>query len=103
MSENARESKFYLWMFEQGRRDGVIEGRLNEARRLVLRQVTRRFGEPDGATLQAIQDIDQLETLVARVFEPRVRDWDNLLRSPDAAQFQAPVLMTSLWAQEGVQ
>ncbi len=75
-------SKIYPWSIEQGRLDGVIDGRLNEARRLVLRQGTKRFGEPDATTRAAIettQDIDQLETLAERIPQPGVHDWYDVL------------------------
>jgi hypothetical protein len=97
-------SKTYQWIFDQGRLEGVIEGRLNEARRLVLRQGTKRFGEPDATTraaIEATQDIDQLETLADRILQPGVRNWDDLLRTYYVPQRPAPALIPSLWSQEG--
>jgi hypothetical protein len=78
-------SKTYEWMFEQGRLDGVIEGRLNEARRLVLRQGTRRFGQPDAvvvASVESITVLDWLEALGERILDPSIKKWDDLLRDP---------------------
>src|SRR5581483_9213884 len=75
----------YQWIFEQGRLDGVIDGRLNEARRLVLRQGTRRFGEPDGvvvASVESIHVLDWLEALGERILDPSIKRWDDLLRDP---------------------
>jgi hypothetical protein len=85
MPVNFQESKTYLWMFEQGRLDGVIEGRLNEARRLVLRQGTKRFGAPDAvavASIEAIDVLDWLEALGERILDPSIQKWDDLLRDP---------------------
>jgi len=69
----------------EGRNEGLIEGRINEAQRLVLRQGTKRFGEPDAATvaaLQAIRDVERLETVGERILDPDVRDWNSLLGGP---------------------
>jgi hypothetical protein len=60
------------------------EGRVSEAQRLVLRQGTKRFGEPDSATVaavEAIKDIDSLETVHDRAVDPDIHDWDELLRT----------------------
>jgi len=62
--------------------DGRTEGRIAEARRLLLRQGTKRFGEPDAttvATLEAIQDLDRLEALGKRILDFDIQDWDGLL------------------------
>jgi hypothetical protein len=78
-------SKTYEWIFEQGRLDGVIDGRLNEARRLVLRQGTRRFGEPDAvvvASVESITVLDWLEALGERIIDRSIQRWDDLLRDP---------------------
>ena len=64
-------------------RSGVL--RLEEARRLLLRQGTKRFHEPDAeavAALEAIRDIDRLEAIGERILDPDVQDWDDLLRTP---------------------
>jgi hypothetical protein len=60
-------------------RDGRDEGRIEEARGLLLRQGSRRFGEPDAttvATIEGIRDIDRLEALCDRFVDPSVRDWN---------------------------
>ena len=52
-------------------RDGKAEGQIEEARRIVLRQGTRRFGTPDAtvlAGLEAIGDVDRFEDLIERLF-----------------------------------
>jgi hypothetical protein len=92
-----------LW---DGRREGAFEGRFDGTRRYLLRQGTKRFGEPDAATvaaLEAIPDIDQLEALAERILEPNVRGWDDLLRSPNGPGHGAPALIPKLWALEGVE
>ncbi len=61
----------------------VNDGRLAEARRMLLRQGTKRFRDPDAATvaaLEAIRDIDRLEALGERIIDPDVHDWQDLLR-----------------------
>jgi hypothetical protein len=68
-----------LW---EGRHEGVIEGRIDVARRFLLRQGTKRFGEPDAATpaaLEAIQDIYRLEALGVRILDHELLSWDGLL------------------------
>jgi predicted transposase YdaD len=63
-------------------RDGQVKGRTDEARRIVLRQGTKRFGEPEAAVLavlEDIRDIDRLEDLVERSFDANVHNWDGLL------------------------
>jgi hypothetical protein len=53
--------------------------------RLLVRQGTKRFGEPDTATLaaiKAIRDIERLEALGLRIVDPNVRDWNSLLSEP---------------------
>jgi hypothetical protein len=61
------------------------EGSLTEARRMLVRQGTKRFGPPDAATvaaIEAIRDVDRLESLGERILEPNLRGWDDLLRGP---------------------
>ena len=67
---------------EQGREEGRAEGLIAEARRLLLRQGTKRFGEPDAATVvavEAIRDIDRLEALFDRALDQTITGWDHLL------------------------
>ena len=59
---------------------GEIEGE----QKLLLRQGTKRFGEPDAATLaaiEAIQDIDRLEAIGERILDPNIQDWNDLLQT----------------------
>jgi Domain of unknown function (DUF4351) len=61
----------------------VREGREEEARRLLLRHGTRRFGTPDAAIMaavEAIHDVDRLESLTDRIFDATAVDWNDLLR-----------------------
>jgi predicted transposase YdaD len=66
----------------EGREEGRAEGRITEARRLLVRQGTKRFAKPHAEILTAIEaiaDIDRLETLFERITDPDVRDWQSLL------------------------
>jgi predicted transposase YdaD len=83
------ESTTYQAILREGRQEGVIEGRaqgrIAGEQRMLLRQGTKRFGEPDPATLaaiEAIQDIDRLEALAERMIDPDLQGWDDLLRLP---------------------
>jgi predicted transposase YdaD len=86
-----QESTTYQAILREGRNEGrnegltegLTEGRVREARRLLLRQGTKRLGEPDpaiAAALDAITDIDRLEILHDRAFDPDIHNWDELLR-----------------------
>ena len=62
----------------------INDGRREEARRIRIRQGTKLFREPDGATvaaLEAIKDIERLEVLGERILDPDIHDWDELLRT----------------------
>jgi hypothetical protein len=68
---------------QEGRREGLQEGRVTGERRFLLRQGTKKFGEPDAATvatIEAIQDVDRLEALGLRIIDVDVSGWDDLLR-----------------------
>jgi hypothetical protein len=57
-----------------------IMGRAEEARAILIRLGSKRFGEPDDDTearVAALSNIDRLEDLIDRVFE--VASWDGLL------------------------
>jgi predicted transposase YdaD len=63
-------------------RDGEIKGKTIEARQIVLRQGTRRFGPPEApavAALEGIHDIARLEGLIDRSYDAVIRDWNDLL------------------------
>jgi len=77
--QTMRESTTYQAILREGREEGRISGE----RRMLLRQGTKRFGEPDAtavAALEAIQDIDRLEALGERILDPDLHDWNDLLR-----------------------
>ena len=62
------------------------EGRVEEAKRFLLRLAKKRLGSPNAPTLdriQAINDAEQLEELGEKLL--RVSNWDELLPSPEAA------------------
>ena len=78
--QNMRESTTYQAILREGRQEGKVEGE----QELLLRQGTKRFGEPDATTiaaLEAIQDIDRLGALGERILDPNIQDWNDLLRT----------------------
>ena len=89
-----QESTTYQAILRKGREQGLEEarreqsvlgheeGRTEEAQRLLIRQSTKRSGKPDtaiSASIEAIRDVERLESLGERVVDPDVRDWDSLL------------------------
>jgi len=59
------------------------KGRAEEAKRILKRLGSRRFGKPDAlieAAIDAIADLDRLEQLSDRVLE--VTGWEELLAQP---------------------
>jgi len=79
-----RESSTYQFILDEGRAEGRAEGeargRSDEARRLILRQGTKRFGAPDAATeaaLAAVDTVERLEQLAERLLE--AESWAELL------------------------
>lgn len=80
------ESTTYQWIVQQGvakgRNEGRNEGRTEEAKKLLLRQGTRRFGVPSSvsvAALNEIADLNRLEQLADRIFD--ATSWDDLLKA----------------------
>jgi hypothetical protein len=70
-----RDSEAYLAILDEGRAD--------EARRLLLRQGRKRFGEPTtdlAGQLQAIADLERLERLSERLLD--AASWQDLLATP---------------------
>ena len=70
--------------WQEGRQEGRQEGKIEGEQKLLLRQGTKRFGEPDAATLaaiEAIQDIDRLEAIGERILDPNIQDWNDLLQT----------------------
>lgn len=64
----------------EGEARGRAEGALEEARRILIRHGTKKFGPPDqraDAQIVALDDLDRLHDLVDRVLD--VAAWDELL------------------------
>jgi hypothetical protein len=75
--QTMRESTTYQAILREGRAEGE--------QRLLLLLGIQRFGEPDDATviaIEAIRDIDRLEALAKRILDPDTQTWDELLRTP---------------------
>ena len=63
--------------------EGEAKGKAEEARTLLIRQGTKRFGPPTTqkiAELEAISDMARLEALTERLLD--VNNWDERLSSP---------------------
>jgi len=63
----------------------LIEGRLSEVQRVLLLQGEVRFGVPDEATrnaIEAIRDLERLESMSKRILDASIVDWDGLLDTP---------------------
>jgi len=77
------ESSVYQDIFAKGEAMGEAKGRAEEARLAILRLGWKRFGEPDEGvrtTIDAIDDIDHLNSLLDRILD--VSSWDELLTFP---------------------
>ena len=82
---NMRESTTFQAILKKGWEQGFEEGRIEGAQRFLIHVGTKRFGKPETAFLtaiEAIRDVEQLESLGDRIIEPDVRDWDSLLGGP---------------------
>lgn len=78
-----RDSTAYQIILDEGRAEGEIRGRTEEARRLLLRLGRKRLGNPETtveAAIRAITDLDRLELLAERLDE--VAGWQELLQTP---------------------
>lgn len=77
------DSTTYQALIREGRERGLVEGRLETARNLLLRQGTKKFGQPTEAVatkLNAIADLGRLEQLADRMLD--ATGWDDLLQTP---------------------
>ena len=77
--QNMKESVTYQKILREGR----AEGRAEEAKRILKRLGSKRFGKPEPhieAAIDAIADLDRLEQLSDRVLE--VTGWEELLAQP---------------------
>jgi hypothetical protein len=75
-----KDSSFYQVMLKEGRELGLHEGRIKEAKKLVIRLGRIRFGRLPRvirAAIEAIDDLDRLERLNERVLT--ADSWDDLL------------------------
>lgn len=75
MSLTLEDSTTYQWILKKGEARGETRVRVNT----ILRQGTKRFGEP-AATVAAITNVDRLDQLLERVLD--ATSWDDLLASP---------------------
>jgi hypothetical protein len=81
-----QESVTYQKILREGRTEGRIEGRtegeIAEARRMLLRQGTEVFGEPDARTkkaIESIEDVERLEALGVRLVRGGSKTWRQWL------------------------
>jgi predicted transposase YdaD len=80
--QNMQESTTYQAILREGRNEGLIEGRVSEAQRLLALLGEARFVEADETTrgtIEAIRDLERLERISKRVVDPGVHDWGELL------------------------
>ena len=87
--QNMQESTTYQAILREGRNKGLEEGReegrIAEAQHFLVRVGTKRIGKPNSAivaAIEAIRDVERLESLGDRIVEPDVRDWESLLAAP---------------------
>jgi len=74
------ESSTYQYILRKGQEEGKAEGKAEEARSILLRIGTKRFGTPDAkiqALIDALTSSEQLEQLIERALE--VESWQELL------------------------
>jgi predicted transposase YdaD len=81
-----QESTTYQAILREGRDEGLVEGRnegrFSEARRLLILLGEARFGAPSEAirtAVEAIQDLERLETMSRRTLDTDIHDWEGLL------------------------
>ncbi len=85
MLDFVRESEMCRDTIWEGRQEGIVEGHLEGARRFVLRLGAKRFGSPDDATaaiMKAIKYMERFESMVDRVLDADIHDWNDLLLLP---------------------
>ena len=82
-----KESSFYQMILAEGEAKGVAEGvakgKVEEARRILLRPGPRRFGPPDpGRSRRSSRrtPVERIEGLIERLLE--VSSWEELLARP---------------------
>ncbi len=83
---NMQESTTYQAILKEGRKEGLNEGRITGEQKILILLGTKKFSKPDATTLaaiEAIRDVERLESLSERIIDPDVRDWTSLLARPD--------------------
>lgn len=63
-------------LYQEVLRRGKEEGREEEIRRVLLKQLTKRFGEPDANTVESINElsVEQAENLAEAIFDLQTRE-----------------------------
>ena len=78
------DSVTYQAILERGEARGKLQGRADEARRIITQIGSKRFGPPDAQTqarLDAFVSPEALETLAGRLLD--VETWGELLSAPN--------------------
>jgi hypothetical protein len=76
-----QESTTYQAILREGRNEGLVEGRVSEAQRLLVLLGEARFGVPNESTRTAI-DLERLESMSGRTLDTNISDWEGLLDTP---------------------
>jgi predicted transposase YdaD len=77
-----RESATYQEIVQEGRQERRQEGRIEEARSALRRLAIKQFGPPqprDIASLEGINNLQQLDELFDRVLDGSLKTWSELL------------------------
>jgi len=80
MKESVTYQKILREGLAEGRAVGLAVGRAEEAKKILRRQGSKRFGKPDpaiDAVIDSTSDLERLEQLVDRILD--VQSWDELL------------------------
>ena len=78
-----KESSFYQYILAEGKVEGKAEGKAEEAKKLLRRIGQRRFGEPDPRAAEAIESLDDLESVESLVERSYLASsWAELLAMP---------------------
>jgi hypothetical protein len=82
-----KESVTYQAIIREGKAEGLAEGVIREAQRILLLMGTNAFGAPDAPTeaaLAAIVDRERLEMLIQQV--AKAKSWQDLLAKQGAGR-----------------
>jgi hypothetical protein len=79
-----KESVTYQTILREGKAEAwdewKLEGKIEEAKRILLRQGRKRFGQPKAsvkAQVESLADLRRLERLIDRVLD--AKSWDDLI------------------------